>query len=866
MAPFLTVDSNTLLIEGKEILLKGFNLEIYGGSDHSIWPGYNDNKARIERLMDAARNPMKANTIRVVFPKGSVACSGNGEVLPEELDKLSHFLGVLAVRGMGAIVTIFNREDYAEPGRREGDKAKVGSFLRRFGQDPRVLMWDLVNEPPMSEKIEGGNVRVTTLSWLNDLVAHFRAFRDPLGRPAQQPLTIGVDWHHALTVKIADRNELRSIIELSDIVSFHCYGRFNPPATPVSDEFGVNYRDEKFLGAVLHWISRATARDCGRDKPIVLEEFGWPDQQTRCWPPGTDPHPACTDDAGPHPWEVYAFPATPESMDQLYTEMLGVIDRDNPVPPNPKFGKCAGAIQWTLQDAFDNETHHHFGIMTTDETIKRMVFSDADASEVSLAAGQATTTLSAAQAFANWGGEAAWALPVPPIRDAAFVSQTVPTFMLAGNTYPVTVTMRNTGPEPWRPGRHKLGSQEPADNLRWGLNRVDVPGEIPSEADAVFAFNVVAPMMLDEPATFRWKMVRENLAWFGERNTHVAVTVAKGAQFVAQRVPAAMVAGTTQTVSITMRNISGETWARGAGYKLGSQCPENNTNWGTSRVELPHDVPTGTEVTFSFEVRAPVTVGHHNFQWRMVRDGVGWLGQKTLNVEMRVMPPLTKAAVFVSQSVPNPMPPGSTRTVSVTMRNVGTATWTPGEQYALGSQNPMNNTRWGTNRVALPHEVPPNGEVTFSFPVWSHSTEGFMNFQWQLAQEGVGWFGQVTPNVEVRIAYPLRGALFVRQSVPSSMTLGTPGMASITMRNTGQDTWAPAGQYKLGSQNPADNGSWGTKRVAVPHDVPPNTEVTFVFPMAATTRGAEKNFQWKMVLDGVAWFGQTTPNVVVRVR
>ena len=98
------------------------------------------------------------------------------------------------------------------------------------------------------------------------------------------------------------------------------------------------------------------------------------------------------------------------------------------------------------------------------------------------------------------------------------------------------------------------------------------------------------------------------------------------------------------------------------------------------------------------------------------------------------------------------------------------------------------------------------------------------------------------------------------------MTFGTTPMASITMRNTGEETWTPESNYKLGSQNPVDNGGWGTRRVPVPHPVPPGAEVTFTFPMRPSARDEARNFQWKMVLDGVAWFGTPSRNVAVRVR
>jgi hypothetical protein len=350
-------------------------------------------------------------------------------------------------------------------------------------------------------------------------------------------------------------------------------------------------------------------------------------------------------------------------------------------------------------------------------------------------------------------------IPVQPSYDAAFVSQTVPTLMIAGRTYPVSVTMRNIGDQVWRPGRIRLRSEQPADNLTWGLNRVDLPGaaNVDPQAEVTFSFNAVAPQTLGAQL-FRWGMVREGIGPFGQRNTAVNVMVARDALFVRQSVPATIVAGTAQPASITFRNIGSTTWTRGAGFRLGSQGPADNTLWGIHRVELPHDVPPDTEVTFSFPIKAPTVEGKYNFQWQVLREQVAWLGQPSPAFEVRVMPPLTKAAVFVSQCVANPIPPGAVQVVAVTMRNVGTATWTAGSGFKLGSQNPIDNVRWGTNRIPLPHDVAPNAEVTFIFGITARDAAGTWNFQWQMLQEGVQWFGQLTPNVEVHIA-PLQAPL-----------------------------------------------------------------------------------------------------------
>jgi hypothetical protein len=339
--------------------------------------------------------------------------------------------------------------------------------------------------------------------------------------------------------------------------------------------------------------------------------------------------------------------------------------------------------------------------------------------------------------------------PLPaPVDEAAFVSQTVPTTMTAGERYPVSVTMRNTGTTLWKAAneRYGLGSQDPEDD-RWQVSRVYVPADVWPAEEVVFAFEVVAPASLDAPVAFRWKMIRENVGWFGERNLQVLVTVVKDARFVAQLVEPSMVAGTSMNVSITMHNISDVSWPQGQ-VRLGSQSPDPTT-WGSPQIELPRDVPKHTEVTIAFPVRAPTAAGQYDFQWRMIR-GTEWIGQKSPKVAMRVMPRVSHGAAVVSQDVPMAVAPGSTHTVSVTMRNVGTTTWTTAGQYKLAA---ANTTRWGITRVALPHDVPPNTAVTFAFAIRASDSVGTMDFSWQMVQDnGIGKFGQITPTIAVTVA------------------------------------------------------------------------------------------------------------------
>ena len=88
--------------------------------------------------------------------------------------------------------------------------------------------------------------------------------------------------------------------------------------------------------------------------------------------------------------------------------------------------------------------------------------------------------------------------------------------------------------------------------------------------------------------------------------------------------------------------------------------------------------------------------------------------------------------------------------VSVTMSNTGTTTWTAGTYY-LSSQNPLGNSTWGLNRVNLAASVAPGSQANFAFNVTAPSSAGTYNYQWQMAG-GAGVFGSASTNVAVTVS------------------------------------------------------------------------------------------------------------------
>ena len=324
-------------------------------------------------------------------------------------------------------------------------------------------------------------------------------------------------------------------------------------------------------------------------------------------------------------------------------------------------------------------------------------------------------------------------------NSAAFVSQSVPTTMALGQTYPVSITVLNNGDTTWTAeNQYRLGAQAPQDSSTWGLSRVELPGAVAPGQSVTFNFTVAAPVVLGV-YNFQWRMVQETVEWFGDYSSYVAVQDGdNNAVIVTQSVPAVMTPGQTYPVSVTVQNTGNTTWTVANQYRLGSQNSQDNTRWGIARVDLPNDVPPGGTATFNFTVTAPADYGTYNFQWQMVQELVEWFGQKTPNIAVKDG---VNDATFVSQNVPPSMAPGQGCPVSVTMKNTGSTTWTIAHQYRLGARNPQDNQNWGLARVELPNDVAPGDSVTFNFTVTAPATVGAYNFQWEMVEELIEWFG-----------------------------------------------------------------------------------------------------------------------------
>jgi RHS repeat-associated protein len=285
-------------------------------------------------------------------------------------------------------------------------------------------------------------------------------------------------------------------------------------------------------------------------------------------------------------------------------------------------------------------------------------------------------------------------------NNAFFVSQSVPTTMVTGTVYNVSITMSNTGTTTWTTAdSYSLGSQNPENNMTWG-GRIALPQSIAPGAQATFAFQVTAPSTAGT-YNFQWRMLREGVEWFGPYSPNVAITVSapaphNDAQVIGTSVPSTMTQGQSYSVAVTMKNTGNTTWPAGTTYNLGSTNPYDNTVWGLKRVGLNSAVGPGQQYTFSFSVVAPAA-GSYTMGWGMVQEYVEWFGASSSSV-VTVAAPAQSPTMSVTRT-PSPMTAGQSYTLTWSSTNatsVSRVCTASGTGYTVNDAPALNGSTTGT--------------------------------------------------------------------------------------------------------------------------------------------------------------------------
>jgi hypothetical protein len=444
---------------------------------------------------------------------------------------------------------------------------------------------------------------------------------------------------------------------------------------------------------------------------------------------------------------------------------------------------------------------------------------------------------------------------------AEFVSDDIPTNMSGGQQYTVHVTFRNTGSNVWTASSgYKLGSPGDSDPFAYPRVSLDSVDSVGPGQSKTYTFTMTAPGAAGSYVT-DWRMLREGVAWFGGTLSKT-VTVTGGSQpsndasIMGDDIPASMIAGQTYTVHVTVQNTGSSTWTAAGGYKLGAVGDSDPFAYPRVMLDPSDSIGSSQSKTYTFTMTAPGAAGSYVTDWRMLREGVAWFGA-TLVVQVTVQAgPESYGAVITVNDMPTSMVAGESYVVHITVQNTGTNTWTAADAYKLGAAGDVNP--FGPIRVLFdPSDSIATGQSKmFTFTLTAPGTLGTYTATWQMVREGVTWFGGVS-KVTVSVSAGTKDATIMGSDIPVTMVAGQMYTVHITVQNTGTTTWTPARNYGLGFVG--DKPPFGPGRIYLDPSasVAPGQQYTFTFTITAPNTASTYTMQYRMLQEGVAWFGQT---------
>jgi hypothetical protein len=324
------------------------------------------------------------------------------------------------------------------------------------------------------------------------------------------------------------------------------------------------------------------------------------------------------------------------------------------------------------------------------------------------------------------------------------------------------------------------------------------------------------------------------------------------AVYVSSTMKSSWYPGERNKVSVTMQNTgtaspTNDWTAIAPKFALNTQDSE----WTWVNTPVTSTVATGDSYTFSFLVIAPTALGAHTFMAQMRSFGFGDFGDM-VSIPITVSTSASRewgcTYVAGSSTLPTTLTPGENRKVTVTVQNAGTGTWVDG--FYLTSEDTPRNL-WAQSSSAVRGSVIPGASVSWNFTIRAPSTTGTVHFMREMSDSGVSGFGLFQASnfcVDVPIDVtnnPAQAATVGSQNFPTTMTPGQTATVTVSMNNTGTQTWAADGTYGLWTENTKGN-LWGATYTPVKVATPMGSAATFTFQVTAPSTGGAYEQKWGM--------------------
>jgi hypothetical protein len=210
-----------------------------------------------------------------------------------------------------------------------------------------------------------------------------------------------------------------------------------------------------------------------------------------------------------------------------------------------------------------------------------------------------------------------------------------------------------------------------------------------------------------------------------------------------------------------------------------------------------------------------------------------------------------------------PAPGGGGSALAITTNaNLPTAYYFTAYTQAFAASGGVTPFTWSLTSGSLPLGMRfSSGGVILGAPVET----GTFSFTIRV-QDRINVGVQKTFSFTVEATQPLYGAQFVSQNLPASIPAGQSFSASIKWNNIGSQTWNGSAGFRLASQNPLNNTTWGGDSVNLAgFEIPSGQRLDLTFTAQAPQAPGIYNFQWQLYREGTGVFGEPSANFQITV-
>ena len=355
--------------------------------------------------------------------------------------------------------------------------------------------------------------------------------------------------------------------------------------------------------------------------------------------------------------------------------------------------------------------------------------------------------------------------------------------MIAGGTYTVPITVKNTGAAPWNATGPNLidvsyhWHDQQGNTVVWDGLRTPLPSDVAPGATATVSTKVATPNT-GGAYTLTIDLVREGVGWLGLMGgtpfrSAAVVDVARFAASYAAAPALDTYWAEQRTITVNVTNTGNQTWtASGANpVNLSFHILDSAGNavvWDGARTPLGGDIAPGQSKQLPITFTAPTSSGTFTLAVDLVREGIGWFGLMGGSPASRIAMNVTSGlnGGYGATTTPGQVTIGAVIDLSVTVMNYGGKTWPMAGanpvhlSYHIFGANSGATYVWDGTRANLPSDVKPQTQATVPIRVTVPAGIGDYVLAWDLVQEGVAWFSTVNVASKVEPFTVVSGVVF----------------------------------------------------------------------------------------------------------